>query len=80
MDRSALVNEMGVAAAKIAPIPGLAWLGSAFHDDRAQGAFYTLGAGYVVLQFAHLVWVWRNEKADRGRKASLIRPRVPKNG
>lgn len=59
IDRSALMNEVGSAAAKLSP-PAIV-VGASVSGWGVQEWMYAVTIGYVVLQAAHLAWKWLRE-------------------
>ena len=64
IDRSAILNDVGAAGAKIA-LPG-AVVGASVAGVSLQSWVYLFTIGFIVLQAAHLIWKWRKEA--RGKR------------
>jgi hypothetical protein len=63
-DPKQMAHDLGIAAAKAAPPIGVtlwAWMGSNLPTAVALATLI-----YIVLQIAHLVWIWSRERR-RGR-------------
>lgn len=64
IDRSAILNDVGAAGAKIA-IPG-GVVAASVAGVSLQSWVYLFTIGFIVLQAAHLIWKWRKEA--RGKR------------
>lgn len=59
IDRSALMNEVGAAAAKLSPAAAVATVSAS--GWSLQEWVYVVTIAYVIMQGAHLGWKWLRE-------------------
>lgn len=69
MDRSAIMNDVSVALAKISPASAI--MAATATGFSLQTGVSLAGGGLILMQVAHLWWKWRCEAEDRKARLAL---------